>query len=55
MSFKKNLWISLLVLTTFGLSIASHSLLTHSGTVQRADGGSPIPPPPPPWTSVTPV
>lgn len=54
MTLRKKLWISVLVLTTLGLAVTSSGLFIPAGSVQRADGGSPIPPPPPiPWSATS--
>lgn len=56
MSIRRILLVGVLVLTVVGFSIPLHGILTPGGSVQRADGGGPIPPPPPiPWAVTTPV
>jgi hypothetical protein len=51
MHLKKMFWISMLVLAALVFAIASNGLFVSAGSIQRADGGAPIPPPPPiPWT-----
>jgi hypothetical protein len=54
MTLREKLWISVIVLTTLVFAVTSSGLVIPAGSVQRADGGSPIPPPPSvSWSSAT--